>query len=82
MTAHHLTFFRDAYPTPAPIGPPADSYVVTMESARDILNAIYIDSTKNPAVAVLRNGDRIALNVDLCCGCDAALIQGFCKDCM
>lgn len=69
-------YFNDAWTTPAPIGPP-DSYVVTKESARDIPGASHIEHD----VLVLRNGERIALNVDLCCGCDAPLIAGFCVGC-
>lgn len=73
-------YFNDALPMPAPI-PPADSYVVTVESARDIPGASYIDATKLPWAVVLRNGHRIALNMPLCSGCDAPLVAGFCVGC-
>lgn len=80
MTLLARNYFNDALPAAAPIGPP-DSYVVTMESARDIPGASHIDSTGEHDVLVLRNGERLALNVLLCCGCDTPLIENHCTEC-
>lgn len=81
MTLLARNYFNDALPAAAPIGPP-DSYVVTKESARDIPGASHFDFTGEHDVLVLRNGERIALNVPLCEYCDSPLSAAhFCGEC-